>query len=710
MAVDLYALCPCGSGKKLKFCCSDLVGEIEQIHRMLEGDQPRAALNHVKQALAQHPGRASLLDLKATLELSQGELDSARETIDQFLAAEPNNPSAHACQAMWLAATNDPPGAVKALQCAIALVDHDMPHRVFEAIGTVGRTLLAGGHVASAQAHLWFQVALSPAGDSRALEVLVRLNHYSGLPLLLREQLRFRPSPDDAAWKDQADEATRLADQGKWQQAVEIVDRLGREFGADPVLLYNRAVLAGWLADDRTLVAGLHAYAQLDVPHDDAVEAEALAQLLDSDLKGESCDTLLQVYEIRDEEALADRFAADRRIEAFEVDPQMMGDSDQPRPRQAYILLDRPMPESGTELTRHDVPHLAGVISIYGRQTDRPERLELTTDRGSHFEQVMASLQEITGDALGDMTEERVVNSVSATEQALNWRWHFPTDTPPAVRRRLAADERHAAIVERWPDVPAPALGDKTPRAATADAALRVPLSATVLILEQGSQFRDTAAFADLRKTLGLPQPEPIHPNAENVSRLPLVRVPRLVMEELSDDDLVQLHRRAMLTGFQAVVNYLDREAVRRPSVAKQIPPSEAYRRMIVAETDSQRTLALIEEARQHSIAIGESTATWDLAELELHLSEGSVEPAQTMLRKIEQQHMDDPQVASALYRLLYEMGMIPPEAMAAPASAAEAPPAMAAAQLPADQEPGRIWTPDGDRPSGGKSSLWTPS
>lgn len=710
MAVDPYALCPCGSGKKLKFCCADLAGEIEKIHRMIEGDQPRAALNYVRQTLAKNPGRASLLDLQATLELAQGETDAARETIDQFLAADPNNASAHACQAIWLAATNDSVAAVQALQRAIELVDHDMPHRVFEALGTVGRTLLVTGHVVAAQAHLWFQVALSPQGDDRALEVVVRLNHYSGLPLLLREQLRLRPAPADAAWKDRAQEADRHADHGRWQQAVEVVDRLGREFGADPALVYNRALLAGWLADDSTLVAGLHAYAGLDVPIDDAVEAEAIAQLLDSELKSESIDTLLQVYEIRDEDELAARFGADSRAEAFDIDPQMMADRDQPRPRNAYILLDRPMPASGAGLARQDVPHLIGVVSVYGRQTDRPERLELTVDRGGRFDQVVSTLLEIAGDALGERSEERVVGSVSATEQALNWRWHFPADTPPTIRRQLAAEERHAAIVERWPDVPSPALGGRTPRAASTDPALRIPLLATVLILEQGSQFRDAAAFADLRTSLGLPQPEPIHLGPDGVGRLPLVRVPRLVMEEVSDEDLVQLHRRAVLAGFQAVTTCLDREAVRRPSLAKHIPPSESYRRLIVGETDTRRALALIDEARQLSAAAGESTATWDLAELELQLSEGNLEPAQTMLRKIEREHMDDPQVASALYRLLYEMGVIPPEAMAAPASAAGAPPAIAA-QQPAAAEPGRIWTPDADTPAGGKkSSLWTPS
>src|SRR3954469_12605063 len=86
MAVNPYAMCPCGSGKKLKFCCTDLVGEIEKIHRMIEGEQPRAALRHVEQTLASHPGRASLLDLKATLEMSLGDLEAARQTVKQFVA------------------------------------------------------------------------------------------------------------------------------------------------------------------------------------------------------------------------------------------------------------------------------------------------------------------------------------------------------------------------------------------------------------------------------------------------------------------------------------------------------------------------------------------------------------------------------------------------------------------------------------------------
>src|SRR5205085_724259 len=142
MAVDPYAMCPCGSGKKLKFCCSDLVGEIEKIHRMIEGEQPRAALRHVEQTLATHPGQASLLDLKATLEMSLGEMDAARKTVAEFVAANRDSATAYACEAILFAEDDKPRDAVDSLQRALALVEREMPLRVFEALGAVGGALL----------------------------------------------------------------------------------------------------------------------------------------------------------------------------------------------------------------------------------------------------------------------------------------------------------------------------------------------------------------------------------------------------------------------------------------------------------------------------------------------------------------------------------------------------------------------------------------
>ncbi|MCI0335486.1 MAG: hypothetical protein L0228_19950 [Planctomycetes bacterium] len=707
MPVDPYALCPCGSGKKLKFCCSDLVGEIEKIHRMIEGEQPRAALRHVEQTLASYRGRASLLDLKASLELALEDIDSARKTVAEFVKLHVESPTAHACEALLLAESGDARAAVRALQKALSFVERDMPLRVYEAMGAVGGALLEAGHVLASQAHLWLHAALAPKEDTRSREVLAALHHYSGLPLLLRDQVTLRPAPPNAPWRADADQAVRLANNGKWQQAVAIIDRLGERYGAEPALLYNRALLGGWLADDRALVAGLHAYAELEVPLDDAIEAEAIAQLLDPNIKETRLDSVVQVYDVSDIDSLVARLLSDARVQAFEMDPALFAKNDQPRPRHTYVLLDRPMPESGVGLERGNVPRMAGILAVYGRQTDRPERLELTVDKGSAFDATIGSLKQIAGHTLGDMTDERVIGAVSPTDQALNWRWQLPRDTPPDVRRRLMDEERRVAIVERWPTLPNPAFGGRSAREAAGDPTLRIPLLAAILILEQGSNTdRDSDAIAELRRELGLPQPEPIKPGDQPAITLPLVRIARLQIDAVSDDDLVTLYQRAVMAGAGAATTILAREAVRRPSIATRIPPSDAYRRLVAVERDPERALVLVDEARTHSKAAGESTAAWDLAELELHITSGNPEEAKQALTRIEAEHRNDPDVAAALYRLLYETGVLP-EAMHAHAPMDEEMPVVVGA---APEPAGRIWTPDSERPPGSKSALWTPS
>ncbi len=181
-------------------------------------------------------------------------------------------------------------------------------------------------------------------------------------------------------------------------------------------------------------------------------------------------------------------------------------------------------------------------------------------------------------------------------------------------------------------------------------------------------------------------------------------------MEDVSDEDLSILYRRAILVGAQAALLRLARDAVRRPSIALQIPPVDAYQRMIAASA-STAALAIIQEARENTRNAGVSLATWDLAELELHITSGNVDEAKDLLARIEREHRDDPQVAAALYQLLYETGVISdqmPGQAHAHGPAHEVAPALAGTA--AEPAAGKIWTPGSDRPSGGKSALWTPS
>ena len=85
MPLDAYSFCPCGTGKKVKFCCPDLLTELQKIDRMLEGEQYLGCLQHVQRLLEQHPDRACLLSLKTMLQRNSGEIEAAEKTSAEFL-------------------------------------------------------------------------------------------------------------------------------------------------------------------------------------------------------------------------------------------------------------------------------------------------------------------------------------------------------------------------------------------------------------------------------------------------------------------------------------------------------------------------------------------------------------------------------------------------------------------------------------------------
>lgn len=722
MPLDPYAPCPGGTGKKIKFCCPDLTAELDKIERMLSAEQRAACADHVDGLLKKYPDRACLLAYKAELDLALGRREQAQAAVSKYLEIYPDNPIALAEEAVLQASNQQAQAAAATLQKAIAAMSAEAPpQQVYEALGVVGQALLAAGHIMAARMHLMLQVTLTQAQDPMPLDLLSGINGSPAVPLLLKQDFNLVDAPADALWKKSFDEAVALCHHGAWLAASQGLAELAEKAGKWPAIMHNLAALRMWIGNDAGAVEALRAFAAgADAPLDDAVEAEALAQLLDRD-SVDQIDLVTLRFAVRDAEQLQAVLFANPQTPRLPIDLTQLGTEEQPPPRAAFFVLDRPVPESAAGLARNQIPFVVGEALLYGKQTDREARLEVITYRGEELDAARRVVASLAGDSLASTAEEEVTGQVRAVDHLLTLSWRLPADVTPQQRAALVREERSARLLERWPQLPQKALGGKTPAAAAADPQQRVRVLAAILLIETtaGNSLVDEFDYNALRRQLALPEAGLVDPTPFPRGEVPLVRLARVELGKLDDEALANELERSRHFANQRALRWLAPEIVRRPSLQDGEVKAYAYGVLAQVEPDLAKARGYLEEARKAAQAAGRSTAAWDLAELRLLIGRGEqTSDAMALMQHIHRDHLREPGVAQALYQLLYEAGVIdeagmpigaPGAAAAAPAPAGLVVPGAAAAAPAAGGS--KIWTPGSEPAAGGgkKSAIWTP-
>jgi len=84
MAQASHWECPAGSGKKIKFCCPDLVGEWEKIIRLWEGEQDHACVEFIHQLERRGVDRPCLWAVKIETLYRLKKIPEAEQAVEQF--------------------------------------------------------------------------------------------------------------------------------------------------------------------------------------------------------------------------------------------------------------------------------------------------------------------------------------------------------------------------------------------------------------------------------------------------------------------------------------------------------------------------------------------------------------------------------------------------------------------------------------------------
>ncbi|MDP6717314.1 MAG: hypothetical protein QGF59_01610 [Pirellulaceae bacterium] len=713
MSLEPYQICPCGSGDKVKFCCSkDIVPELDKVLRAVEGEQRASALDQIEKLVAEKGERLALLALKADLQLSLGGVDAAENTIAAFQKAAPYNSVALALSAIVAASKSDVEAASEKLQRSLEYVDKEMPQSVYAAIGLIGRLMLSRGNVLAARGHWILQASLAGGQDQDPVTLLTRLNASPEIPLLLKEDHAYAECPADVPWAGEFNAALKSARRGAWLAARESLESLTAKVTDHPALVKNIAIFRGWLGETEEAVAAWHKYASMDgVDQDDAIEAEALAQMLDAKTYGDEVDEITVTFAVPDIEKLMEWLLAHKQLSQMHVDLQQLAQEDQPPPKAVSSLLDRPMPETGVGLKREDIPCVVADMMVYGKQTDRDARVELVLLKTDGFDARSQLLADLAGELVGEVVKEEKTGSASVIAEALTWRWRLPNDTPTDLRTEFLSAQHRDVMLQRWTTLPQQVLDGKSPIDAASDDAYRVRLLAIILLLELAADPTERDFdFDELRTKLGIPTRPMISGKNQDVLKLSMVQLTRINGEELEDEQLYIAFQRAALKNQTELIFSFGQEMLKRDRLPKGLEKNQLYEALINACSDSDVALELVAEADAIAAEKNESPARWLLAELSVRLPRMESDQCNRLVQTIQSRHMNEPGVADGLYRLLVNYGVISPDGT--PAGGGPAP-QQAAAPTAGAPEGGGLWTPDGPATPAGdesqKSKLWVP-
>ena len=724
MPLDPYSLCPGGTGKKIKFCCHELLGDLEQLDRLVEGEQIEAALEQVVRLSEKHPGKACLLATRTKLELAAKKFNDAAVTSRAFLEAYPDNPLALGHASVSAALVDNMQEAASLFDRAREAAAADVPDDLVRIAMTLVQVAAQVGQFGLAESTIEWLTEKSLGSDEER-SILAETLLSAGLPPALRIRVPLATTSEDSPWRFEFETATKHAAEWRLAKALKTFNSLKGVAGDRPELFTNIALLCERLArpleaaEAWLKVADLQASAGAAFAHDEAVEATGRAVALESQANPERSPVVR--YELLrgkldgDIDLLEDALRKDDHFEASPVDRSRWVSRGAVPPRSSWRIYDLP---AGAEAAEEG-QRLLGNVLVYGKQTDR--------DAEATLQGFAPDLKEAKPLAEGPLVckfEEvdqptGMPSAAPMTYLASSQYRMVPPATPPAppaagedaaIDTLVAQQQGYVArrFSAAWPDMALPELLGKTPREAVAaggSACWRV--EAIVNEAEATEQIpvgRDI--WPALREAVGLPAPTPIE-SATPLGEVPPQRWLRLDLAKVEDDHLRGLLVTAAELGYGLTAQRVAEALLTREGITD----ADRWQAYGVLETRARSTvqrLEILKKIRALASAVKADEGMLDVGELRIHLQRGDQAEFTRVLEHIRRHHGQNPRVANGVAQVLMEAGI---DVNALAAAGGMQPAAGGGGAPAAAEQPGKLWTP-GSEPSGGsgeKPAIWTP-
>lgn len=657
MANDPYSACPCGSGKKLKFCCSEYLSDLQRGFRLRE-NQPEAAVKLFRDLLRKHPDKDVILrELVYTLN-ELGLRSEAREVVTDFLKANPDQPTALLAMAEICLQEDGFAASRRLLHRTFQICARSQPTGISFLAAMIAAEMGDTGCLMAAREHLSLAVRTASGERQRNLVLqLVRFESESSLPFVFRSSHPLLPvtCSEEAAQQDVR--ARKLSILGCWEPAAILYNRLADAYPTDGAIWYNLGLCQSWDGRLAESANSLHHAATLLTDFDLAVAAESLAQQIDSQLSTDRYRFYSVSLNVRSVSELLSRLESEPLLHRIHThdheDCEHPGGTD----HAAELIL---LSSAITADDLHDasqLPESIADVDLYDI-TDADEAVNagihhpflLITASEAVIDTAIVRIRAIAGDLIltsGDEEKKEVISVEKSESRVFDHRYFCPAGLTQKRFRNLTR-KLEPQTIEAWMQMPQPALGEKSVLEAANDDALKVKRAACVIgLMVAASRYELAPDFAAIRQRLNVPAPVPRDiPEHFVMAAIPAIEYERIDVTKLTSTQLHEFTNRCSILGLRHQIRAGLDELATRPEGIKEYDARRGWlMRAAIArvEEDYEFSYQCLDHARSAAATgtdVFRHQLELDIRELSFRLDDPEDPGLTTLLHRIRDRYL----------------------------------------------------------------------
>ncbi len=661
MTIDSYAPCPCGNGKKLKFCkCVEQPQELETIMRLAEGGQELAALDRINQLLAKTPNTAWLLAIKCELSLAMQEFETFRETAIRFLKLKPDNPLALVMRSMVACNDEEPlENAARYLLQGMSESRETFPSMTLPAIQVLIRTMVDKDK--SSMMGFWCDILNTLLPDSESSEESPLKE--PTLNLLAKTPTRVVENTLVSLGKERLAEVSSLARTFRYPQAETKLRAILRDFPDQPSTLSHllRAQYAQ-LDQEGAFATAKKLSENMQISAEERAYFLALAFEIEPGQKSINSPMLVRYCEVDSDERVHES------LEKLDIAQPYGGQeaeqmrhfyasavNDEVPAKRVFAIYDRPFSVGKGQIigepaaNENEIAQFVATVVTFGKQTDRPARVLLVARN-------MAKQKEQLDRLLDNL---QLGNDIDGH--------HIPSDSPyPLLLRRpkvlvaspgmgLSYEQRGQELVDDFLNCQMPILDNQTVLDASKDERKRAIIRGLLVHLEGEQSFVVPGESIDeVYRRLDLPRPTlTVNPQSENIQLTSVVDLDRIDSKQLSDNQLQAITGRAISLGAYRVYYHCAKEVLSREKLADSPIRIAALSGMISFETTVDVKIKYCEQLETALEKAGAPVGRAVIQRMGLLQAAGRVQEAQECMLNATKKHPNDPYILSFMQYIM---------------------------------------------------------